>query len=139
MADNTNNIEPAPNGASGMETPDSETKPANGTQVFSIPSTREIVELETDTLRHLHKLVYVFERMQLSDYISILQNPRRLIMMNFFAGVARGFGVIIGMTVLMALFLYILGRLVDAPLVGKYAAKFIHIVQTELKNTGRKF
>lgn len=137
MADNANNSGPAANDAGSADPSVTDIKPANGSQVFSIPSTREIVELEADTLRHLHKLVYVFERMQLSDYISILQNPRRLIMMNFLAGVARGFGVIIGMTVLMALFLYILGRLVDAPLVGKYAAKFIHIVQNELKNTGR--
>jgi hypothetical protein len=132
------------------EPPKPQTPPENGnqeetpitdpdTQVFSIPSTREIIELETDTLRQLHKLAFVFERLQLSEYISMLQNTRRLIFLNFIAGLARGFGVIIGMTVLMAIFLYILGRLVDAPLFGKYVASFIAIVQHELARMGRKF
>ena len=110
-----------------------------GPKVFSIPSTRELVELEADTLKQLHKLAYVFEKLRLSEYISMLQNTRRLLYINFIAGVARGFGVIIGMTVLMALFLYFMGSLVDAPVVGKYAAKIVTIVQDELKNTGRKF
>lgn len=116
-----------------------QTSGGDGPKVFSIPSTRELVELEVDALKQLHKLAYIFEKLRLSEYISMLQDTRRLLFMNFIAGVARGFGVIIGMTVLMALFLYFMGSLVDAPVVGKYAAKVVTIVQDELKNMGRKF
>jgi hypothetical protein len=59
--------------------------------------------------------------------------------MNFLAGVSRGFGIVIGMTVLVALFLYFLGSLVDAPVVGQYIGKFVHIVQDELRGAGRGF
>ena len=105
-------------------------------QVFSIPSTGEKVELEKDTIRSLHNLANILERMRLSDYITMMQNPRRLIVLNFIAGLARGFGIVVGMTVVFALALYSLSKLVDLPLIGKYIARIVEIVREELNSGG---
>lgn len=72
-------------------------------------------------------------KLNIFDYISLLQNPIKLIWLNFLSGLARGFGVGIGMTLLLALFLYTLHKSVDLPWIGIYIAKIVKIVQMELK------
>ena len=54
--------------------------------------------------------------------------------MNFFAGIARGFGAVIGATVLVALFLYFLSFLIslNIPHIGKYIAELVKIVEKYL-------
>ena len=39
---------------------------------------------------------------------------------NFKAGIAKGFGITIGMTVVVGIFIWILTMLVDLPLIGEY-------------------
>ena len=101
-------------------------------QVFHIPDTAETLSMEKETLAGLQKLILMFERMHLAEYLAMLQNPRRMIMVNFVAGLARGFGFILGMTVLMGFALLVLSWMVDLPLVGKYIARVVEIVQQEL-------
>jgi hypothetical protein len=98
-------------------------------QMLNIPATSEFVELEKDTIRSLHKLAFILERMRLSEYIAMMQQPRRMIFLNFIAGLSRGFGFVLGMTVLMGLALFVLRELVDLPLIGKYIARIVDIVR----------
>jgi hypothetical protein len=74
------------------------------------------------------------ERMRLAEYIQMLENPRRLLYVNFLQGVARGFGTAIGFTLLTALFLYILQKIVilKLPIIGTFIAQLVAIVQSEL-------
>ncbi|MEW6202829.1 MAG: DUF5665 domain-containing protein [bacterium] len=87
----------------------------------------------SETISRLERLIHTFERMNLAEYISLLQRPRRLIFLNFLAGLSRGLGIGIGMTLLAAIVLYILSLLVDLPLIGSYVAKIVKIVHEETK------
>lgn len=91
----------------------------------------KVVSIESESA--LRKLAFIFERMRIADYITYMQNPFRVLWLNFLAGVARGLGIAIGMTVLFAVLLYILGHMVDLPLIGKFIAKLVNIVHQELK------
>lgn len=102
--------------------------------VFSVPRTTETVELEKETIRNLHKLAYMLEGMRLREFVAHMQNPRRMLLTNFAAGVARGFGFIVGMTVVVGLALFVLREMVDLPLIGKYIARIVEIVREELNN-----
>lgn len=74
------------------------------------------------------------EKLNLSEYLELFRNPRRLLYLNFLAGVARGFGMAVGFTLLGALALYILQRVVilNLPLIGDFIAELVRIVQDEL-------
>jgi hypothetical protein len=102
--------------------------------MFSVPRTTETVELEKETIRSLHKLAYILEGMRLREFVAHMQNPRRMLLTNFAAGVARGFGFIVGMTVVVGLALFLLREMVDLPLIGKYIARIVEIVRQELNN-----
>ncbi len=107
------------------------------TKVFTIPDPAREFRLDPVTINGIQKLAYIFERMNLSEYISIMQDKRKIIFNNFIAGLARGFGFSIGMTVLLGVLVYILSHMVDLPLIGKYIAHIVQIVQEEVKM--RKF
>lgn len=66
------------------------------------------------------ELVKVFEAAGVVDYLEYLQSGKRIMWVNFKAGVAKGFGITIGMTVVVAIFIWILTMLVDVPLIGEY-------------------
>lgn len=74
------------------------------------------------------------EKLNLAEYLELYRKPMRLIYLNFLAGVARGFGMAIGFTLLGAFMIYILQKMVilKLPVIGDFIADIIRIVQNEL-------
>lgn len=74
------------------------------------------------------------EKMKLAEYVKLLDNPWRLLYVNFIAGIARGLGVAVGFSVLGALFLIILKRLVllNLPWIGGIIAEIVQMVQLQI-------
>ena len=66
------------------------------------------------------ELVKVFEAAGLVEFLEYLQSGKRLMWVNFKAGVAKGFGVTVGATVVLGIAVWILTMLVDLPVVGEY-------------------
>jgi hypothetical protein len=85
---------------------------------------KNIVQLETK-----------LERANLAEFMSLLQNPVRLLFLNFLSGLARGFGIAIGVTVIAGLFLVLLTNLakLNLPVIGRYIADLVRIVQQQLQ------
>ena len=54
---------------------------------------------------------------------------------NFLAGITRGFGITIGMTVVLAIFIWILTQLVSLPFVGEYFEKIEVQIQEYMERT----
>ncbi|HEX3011457.1 MAG TPA: DUF5665 domain-containing protein [Syntrophomonadaceae bacterium] len=81
------------------------------------------------------------EKMRLAEYIEMLEHPRRLLYVNFLLGIARGFGSAIGFTILAALVVYVLQKVVvlNMPLIGNFIANIVEIVQRELNVGGMIF
>lgn len=74
--------------------------------------------------RYLEKLIIIIERSRIRDYMYLTDSKRRLFIINFIAGLWKGFGQAIGFTILALLFSW-----VDLPIVGRYIAKLLNIVQ----------
>ncbi|HBF37810.1 MAG TPA: hypothetical protein DDW50_10855 [Firmicutes bacterium] len=75
------------------------------------------------------------ERANLAEFMQLLQRPARLIFLNFLGGLARGFGIAIGLTIIASLFILILTRLasLNLPVIGAYIAELVKIVNQHLK------
>lgn len=76
------------------------------------------------------QLAQVLEKMNLSEYISYLNNPRRMLFINFVTGLVRGLGIAIGASILAGIFLYLLRKLVflNLPVIGGFVAELVKIV-----------
>ncbi len=83
----------------------------------------------------LAELAVNIEKMKLAEYVELLNRPLRLMYINFIAGLARGIGIAVGFTVLGAIVVIFLRRLValNLPLIGNFIAEIVYTVQSQLK------
>lgn len=77
----------------------------------------------------LENISVALEKSKISEYTEIINNPKRLLIVNFVGGLARGLGMAIGFTLLAAILVYFIKQLVDLPLIGKYIAELIDIIE----------
>lgn len=80
---------------------------------------------------HLRRLVERLEAMRIADYLELLEKPRKLVMTNFIAGIARGLGFAIGTTIVFAVVVEVLRRiiLINIPLISDYLVDIIHMIE----------
>lgn len=78
----------------------------------------------------LEKLVNRLEAIRIADYLELLERPKKLIWTNFVAGVARGLGFAIGTTIIFAIVLESLRRLIlmKIPLINDYLIELIKLI-----------
>ena len=79
--------------------------------------------------RYLERLILIIERSRIRDYMMLTDSKTRLFLINFVAGLGKGFGQAIGFTLLAGIVFFILASWVDLPIIGKYIANLINIVE----------
>ncbi|QSQ09801.1 hypothetical protein H0A61_02182 [Koleobacter methoxysyntrophicus] len=74
------------------------------------------------------------EKMRIAEYVSLMEDPIKILYTNFLAGIARGIGMAVGFTLLGAITIYILQKIVilNLPLLGDFIADIVKIVQDQL-------
>ena len=67
------------------------------------------------------------------EYARYLYSPRRMIMSNFVAGLARGIGMALGFSLLGAAAVYFLQQLAteNIPLIGEFIARIVSVVEAK--------
>ncbi|WP_235439897.1 DUF5665 domain-containing protein [Paenibacillus sp. DMB20] len=71
----------------------------------------------------LDKIADSLERANFKDIVENYMSPKKRIITNFTAGLARGLGMTVGTVVVLSLLGYILSLFVDMPLIGDYIAE----------------
>lgn len=84
--------------------------------------------------RKIQRLSNNLERAKIMEYVSLMENPKRMLFLNFIAGLARGLGLAVGFSVLGAIAILLLRRLVmlNLPLIGDFIAEVIKLVNRSL-------
>lgn len=78
----------------------------------------------------IEKLSRKMDNIRVAEYIEMVSNPKRVIFLNFIAGLTRGLGMGIGFTVLAGIVLYLMRSWVNLPVVGKLIAELLDIIDT---------
>lgn len=95
------------------------------------PGKESLTEAEWEELQgKLYQLYMVLERINLTEYITYLNNPRRLLFLNFGLGLVRGLGGAIGATVLLGVLVMILRHLLllNLPVIGGIIGEIMKFV-----------
>lgn len=79
----------------------------------------------------LEKLATRLEAVRLADYLELLEKPKKLIWINFVAGIARGLGFAIGTTIVFAIVIESLRRLIliKIPLINDYLIDLFRLIE----------
>ena len=84
------------------------------------------------------ELVKVLSAADVVEFLEYLKSGKRVFWVNFRAGVAKGLGVTVGMTVILGILIWVLTMLVDLPLVGEYFQDAQSYVTEYAENTNYK-
>ncbi len=101
------------------------TKPANAEQSEELNKTMSLLS------KRLAKVAEDMERTQIADYVQLMNSPGKLFWTNVWAGLARGVGIAIGITIVGGTIVYMLGKLgaLDIPFIGDYIAELVKYVE----------
>ena len=78
--------------------------------------------------KYLERLMLIIERSRIREYMMLTDSKRRLFIINFVAGLGKGFGQARGFSFLAAIVVYMLTQWMDLPIIGQYIAKILDIV-----------
>ncbi len=87
--------------------------------------------LSKQDIQALVKFADYLQRINMAEYIRLTQRPKRLLWLNFVGGIARGFGITVGFSLVSALAIYILNQLnlLNLPLIGDFIAQILQYVE----------
>lgn len=90
-------------------------------------------KLKKSLNRNLKKLNYMLEKNNIFEIFEILGNKRKIFIRNLIAGISKGIGIGIGFTVLSAILIIILQKIVtlNIPIIGDYISDIVDIVETK--------
>lgn len=86
-------------------------------------------------IRKLNKkiddLIQITLNMDKNEKVTFTEKKKKIIFQNFLAGVFRGFGMAVGFTILVAIIIFILRKIVllNLPIVSEYISDIIDIIQ----------
>lgn len=84
----------------------------------------------------IDKISESLEKSNIMEMTYILGNKKEILKRNLIAGIARGVGIGIGVTLITAILVYILQKIIllNIPIIGDYITDIVEIVQN---NSGR--
>ena len=81
--------------------------------------------------KKIDKINYTLSKNNIIELAEVLGNTKKMVFRNLLAGISKGIGIGIGFTILTAILIYILQRIVrlNIPVIGKYISDIAEIVE----------
>lgn len=87
-----------------------------------------------ETEKKVDKILEILERTNIVSLYNIMGNKKEIIKRNFLAGLFRGIGIGIGITLMTAIIIYILQKIIllNIPIISDYIVDVVEIVQKNM-------
>jgi len=84
--------------------------------------------------KKLDEIALSLEKTKIVEYVDLINNRKRLLYINFIQGLARGFGMAVGFSLLGALIIYLMRQLIrlNLPIIGDFISEIVRIVLEKL-------
>ena len=104
-------------------------------QIKKLPTKRsaQIKKLPKKTQEETEWLIDAIQAIGLEEFIDYIRSPWKMLWPNFVAWVARGFGALVGATIVIAMIWWSLSLIIDLPLIGQKLEPYVSHVQLEFK------
>jgi hypothetical protein len=103
------------------------------TQIKKMRTKKELT-IESKSESQIEKIEWLIDAIQatgLDEFMEYIRSPWKMFWPNLFAGIVRGFGAVIGATIVIAMIGWFLSTLIDIPLIGKSLEPYVETVQNE--------
>ena len=104
-------------------------------QIKRMPTKRtaSIRKIPKKPQEEVEGLVDAIQAIGLEEFMDYIRSPWKMLWPNFIAGVARGFGALVGASIVIAIIGWSLTLIIDLPLIGQKLEPYVTNVQTEFK------
>ncbi|MBX9808932.1 hypothetical protein K2X92_00900 [Candidatus Gracilibacteria bacterium] len=104
-------------------------------QIKKMPNKRAAIikKLPQKDQENIEGIIDAIGAAGLDEFIEYIRSPWKMLWPNFVAGIARGFGALVGATIVIGLIGWTLAVIIDLPLIGRRLEPYVHEVQTEFK------
>lgn len=96
-------------------------------------NTEDITQAEKINLleKGIDELNKLFAKKEIHELLYVLGSKKEILKRNLLAGIARGIGAGIGITIITAIIIYFLQKIVklNIPVIGKYITDIIEIIE----------
>ena len=88
---------------------------------------------EKELINKIDKINYILSKNEILDLMELLGNSKKFLFRNFLSGIIKGIGTGIGFTILTAIIIIILQRIVtlNIPVIRKYISDIVEIVKSK--------
>ncbi len=88
-------------------------------------------DIEEQLLEKLESLNYTLNKNRVLDLIELTGNTKKYFIRNFLSGITKGVGAGIGFSIITALIIYLLQKIIklNIPVISQYISDIIEIVQ----------
>ena len=89
-------------------------------------------KVEKELLESVDKLNFTLSKNNILELAELLGNRKQLLIRNLMTGIAKGVGIGIGVTIITAVLVILLQKIVtlNIPVIGEYIADIVEIVQS---------
>lgn len=89
------------------------------------------LELEKELTKELKALASEIKKIKSMDYLKVFNNPFKFMWFAFLKGLMVGFGSVLGASVLVGVFIFLLGQVSFVPIIGDFVEEIISQIQLE--------
>jgi hypothetical protein len=85
--------------------------------------------------KKLDDLAKKLENIKINEYVELTNNTKKLLWKNFISGISRGVGIAIGVSLIGALLILLLQKIVllNIPIIGEFIADLIDVINTKVR------
>lgn len=89
------------------------------------------VKIEKLLIKKIDKINKTLEKNNLLELSEILGNTKKMLVKNFFSGISKGLGIGIGVSLLTAVLIYFLQKIIrlNIPIISEYITDIVEIVE----------
>ncbi|PIZ75675.1 hypothetical protein COY05_03425 [Candidatus Peregrinibacteria bacterium CG_4_10_14_0_2_um_filter_38_24] len=98
---------------------------------------REHVEAEKNLIKAVNEMTEQVERLREMELLQVLKHPWKLVWYSLLKGLMIGFGSVIGATVLITIFVYLLAELSNIPVLGDFLDNLLSKTETTQQDTSK--
>jgi len=100
-----------------------------------MPKQKSQAQTELQLAKEVNKLTKEVKNLKELEFVQILKKPFRLMWLSLLKGIMVGFGTVIGATVVVAFFIYLIGQISLVPILGDFIQDIINRVSPNTATT----
>ena len=96
-----------------------------------MPRTTKKINAEKELVSEIKKLTKEVKKLKNLEFLRVFKHPWKFMLFSFLKGLMVGFGSILGASVLVGFFIYLLGQISLIPFIGDFVEEILLQIQID--------